>query len=203
MKSFRFTTAIFAVMMITAVLAIAGCTSPQGTATPSPVPSPVPSPTPVPGNQIVEREYQYVERFYSGIDHYNSGIELMRAANNTSVSGDYTNASRQMLLAKDRMDAASEDFRAMKHYAGSSTETSLSDKWVEIADYESMSFQNASDAFSEYAFQMTRPKELQNLLRYNNYVEQANHYSALALEVRKQADALQSTMTFMAPTAQP
>ncbi len=194
-------------MTIAAVLIIAGCTSPSPTATPSPAPSPTvtpsPTPTPVPGNQTAEREYQYVERFYSGIDHYNSGITLMRDANNTSVTGDYTNASKQMLVAKDRMDAAAEDFKAMKQYAGSSTETSLSDKWEEIADYESMSFQNASDAFSEYAYQKTRPAEQQNLVKYNNYVAQANHYSSLAIEVRKQADALQSTLTFMAPTIQP
>jgi hypothetical protein len=197
--------AVLAMTMIMAVLAIAGCTSPQGTATPSPAPAPTatPSPavTPVPGNQTVEREYQYMERFYSGIDHYNSGITLMREANNTSVTGDYTNASKQMLVAKDRMDAASQDFLAMKQYAGSSTEISLSEKWAEVSGYESMSFQNASDAFAEYASEHSRPNP--NLIRYNNYIAQANHYSSLASESRKQADALQNTLTFMIPTATP
>ncbi len=192
-------------MMIATVLAIAGCTSPQGTATPTPAASPTvtPSPTatPVPANQTVEREYQFVERFYSGIDHYNSGITLMRSANNTSLTKDYTNASREMLLAKDRMDAASEDFRAMKQYAGSSTEISLSEKWAEAAGYESMSFQNASDGFAQYAYEFSRPNP--NLVKGNFYLDQASYYSSLALESRRQADALQSTLTFMVPTAHP
>jgi len=142
-----------------------------------------------------------MERFYSGIDHYNSGITLMRDANNTSATGDYMNASKQMLVAKDRMDAASQDFRTMKQYAGSPTEISLSEKWAEVAGYESMSLQNASDAFAEYAYEYSRPNP--NLVKGNYDFEQANHYSSLALEIRKQADALQSTMTFMAPTATP
>lgn len=198
-------------MIIAAVLAGAGCTSPQGTATPSPTPAPTATPaptptptaTPVPGNQTLERQYQYVERFNSGVDHYNSGIALMKDANNTAVAGDHVNASRIMLQAKDRMDAATEEFKAMKQYAGTPTETSFSEKWAEVAGYESMSAQNASEAFAEYANEKNRPQGSQNLVKYNYYVQQANHYGSLATESRRQADALQSTITFLVPTAQP
>jgi hypothetical protein len=194
-------------MTIVAVLAIAGCTSPRPTATPTPTPAPTPSPTatptptPVPGNQTAEKQYQYVERFYSGIEHYNAGISLMRDANNTSVSGDYTNASQKMQLARDRMDAATQDFTAMRQYASTPTEITLGERWAEASDYESMSFQNASDAFAEYAREKDRPTP--NLVKYNYYIAEANRYSAMALESRKQADALQATMTFTVPTAKP
>ncbi len=189
--------------MIMAVLVIAGCTSPPSTATPSPTPAPTapPSATPSPGNQTIEREYQFVERFNSGIEHYNAGIGLMKQANSTAAAGDHANASQTMLLARDRMDSATDDFRAMKQYAGSATEISFSDKWVEIAGDQSMSFQNASDAYAEYAVEKGRPNP--NLVKYNGYVAQANYYSALAVETRKQADALQSMITFMAPPVAP
>ncbi|OPY30238.1 MAG: hypothetical protein A4E28_00353 [Methanocella sp. PtaU1.Bin125] len=203
--------AIFALMMIAiaAVLAVAGCASPTATPVPSPTATPaatptatpVPTATPAPGNQTVERQYQYVERYNSGINNYNLGITYKMEANSTANAGNYTNASLIMLQAKDRMDAALADFLSMKQYAGSSTEISFSEKMAEVARYQSLSLQNASDAFIEYANETGRPNP--NLVRYNSYIQQANHYNSLAVNSLREADALQSTLPYWTPTATP
>ena len=199
LMAFALTLSVIAVAMI-----VAGCTG-TGNSSPTPVPAPSATPTPTatvpPANGTVEKEYQLTERFNSGIGDYNSGIELMRTAKNLTSVSDYTNASRHMLLASDRMSAAANSFKAMLPYASGPQETSLSQKWSETADYSAMSYRNASDAYAEYAYQFAR--QGQNLVKYNNFVGQANYYNGLAAESRRQADAIQGGMTFAVPATTP
>lgn len=200
MNASRLMATALTLSVLAAAMIVAGCAG-TGSPTPTPAPSATPTPTPAPTISPVDREYQYVERLQSGVDHYNSAVEFMRTGKNLTNASDYTNASRYMLMSSDRMGSASSDFVASLQFASSPQEISLSRKWAETANYSAMSYQNASDAYGEYAYQIARPTP--NLVKYNYYVDQANYYSGLAAESRRQVDALLANITFVVPTSAP
>jgi hypothetical protein len=203
MNSSKLMALILAVSAVTVAMLVAGCTTPTPTPAPTATPSPSPSPSPAPTMSPVDREYQFVERLSVGINDYNTGVGFVTTAKNLFNQSDYTNASQYMKMAGDRMDVAKGDFTAMRTYASTLQEVNLSNKWMETAELYSKSYHNASEAYSEYGYQMSRPAENRNYVKYDYYVQQANYYNAVADESRKQADAILKAITFVVPTAVP
>lgn len=202
-----------AALFLIIIVALSGCTvlqpqsaTPVPTATAAPMPSRTPTvaplATPVPGsasNSTVEQQYKYTEKLQSGIDKYNAGILYMADAQSQAHNqSDWSNASRTMLKAKDRMDGAKADFQAMGNYSINSDEVLLSQKWTQTADYSSTSMQYASQAYAEMADQLaTHGAGNVNPVKYNSYVQQANSYNSLALQSRNEAEAIEKNLTFV------
>jgi hypothetical protein len=145
--------------------------------------------------------YQYIEQYSIGIDDYNSGVGYVNSGKNLINASDFANASQYYKIAADRMVVARSDFQAMLPCADTPEQISLSQKWTEAADYYAMSYQNASLAYSEYAYEHVRPNP--NYVKYQYYTQLAQQYNDLAAESRKQAEALGNSMTFTVPVSTP
>jgi hypothetical protein len=199
LMAFALTIAVIVIAMI-----VAGCTTtgtPAPTQAPSATPTPVPPATPTPANQTVDKTYQLVERYAAGIDDYNTGVGFVNTSMSLFNASDYANASSYMDMAADKMAAAKTEFEAMLWYASTSQETLLSQTWTDTADLYGKSYQNASLAYKEYAYEHTRPTP--NYVKYEYYIQLAQHYNDLAADSRKQAEAIGNGMTFVVPTSTP
>ena len=172
-------------------------------ATPAPTATPTPAPTasPTPTNQTLENMYQFVEKYSAAIDVYNSGVGYANSAKNLLNASDFSNASQYYKIASDRMALASSDFQAMLPYAATPQEISLSQQWTDAADLYAMSYQNASLAYSEYAYEHTRPTP--NYVKYQYYTQLAQQYNDQGSESRLQAEAIGNGMTFTVPVSTP
>lgn len=211
-KALKITTAA---LILVVIVALSGCTvlkeqfvkPPSPTATTVPVPSKTPTVAPVvsavPGttiNSTVERQYQYTGKLQSGIDKYNAGIMYMADAQELAHNkSDWSNASSMMETARDRMDRAKADFKAMENLSLNQDEVLLSKAWADTADYSSTSVGYASQAYKEMAYQLsvTGPGGSINPVKYNGYVKEANNYNSLAMQSRNEAEALEKNLTFL------
>jgi hypothetical protein len=204
MKMSRLMAFALAITVIAVALVVAGCTT---TSTPTPTPAPTATPTPAPTvtatpiNKTLENMYQLVEHFSAGIDVYNSGVGYADSGKNLINESDFVNASQYYKTAADRMTVASSDFQAMRPYAFTPQEISLSQRWAETADLYAMSYQNASLAYNEYASE--QGKQTPNYVKYQYYVQIAQQYNDRAAESRQLAEALADSMTFTVPVAMP
>ncbi|MCD1295244.1 hypothetical protein CUJ83_09560 [Methanocella sp. CWC-04] len=193
-KTIRLT---FITLTIIAFILSAGCVgylkNPiKSTPTPAPTVTATPSPEPTkkPVNETVERHYQYIEKFYAGIEKFNRGIDFIYKSQSYANDMDWNNASSYALKARDSMEDAKVLFKDMEQYALNDNELRLSQKWYETADHSSVCYGYHSDAYIEHEFQDS--KETPNYIKFNYYVEQANHYNSLAQQSRMQAEELQS-----------
>lgn len=190
-------------ILILCVMASAGCVrSNQGPdATPTvqatATVTPVPTVTPAPVDPTVERQYQYIEYLYSGIEGHNRGIGKLRQAQMAANESDWKNASVIVLEAKQYMENAGADFKAMEPYAMYPDETNLSKKWYQTTEYAAKGYSFMSDAFLEREFQDSR--DTPNYVKYNYYVEQANHYNDLSQQIRIEAEKLQNSINATRP----
>ena len=210
-KALKITTAA---LILVIMVALSGCTvlkeqfgTPIPTATTAPVPSKTPTVapavSPVPGpttNSTVEQQYQYTGKLQSGLDKYNAGVLYMADAQEMAHNkSDWSNASRLMEQAKDRMDSAKVDFKAMENLSVNQDEVLLSKAWADTADYSSTSVGYASQAYKEMAYQLsvTSPGGTINPVKYNSYVQEANKYNSLAMQSRNDAEGMEKNLTFL------
>jgi len=208
MRTTRLIAFAVAITVIVVALIVAGCTTtstPTPTPTPSPTATPTPAPTatptPVPANQTAENTYQLVERYAAGIENHNNGIGFVKTAQDLFNESDYTNSSSYMDKAADKMDAAKVDFESMLWYASTSQQTLLSQKWTEASDLYAKSYRNASLAYKEYASEYNRPTP--NYVKYEYYIQLAQQYNDQATVIRKEAETIGNSITFVVPTSTP
>jgi hypothetical protein len=202
MSKSMLTVFVMAILVMAMAMIVSGCTTtvtPAPTATPSPSATPTPAPTAT--MSPMDKKYQYIEQLQAGINNYNKGVGYVDTAKTLINASDYLNGSEYYKMAGDQMVVAKNDFQSMLPYASTQQEINLSQKWVETADYYSMSYLNASAAYNEYANEYNRSTP--NLYRYNIYVQQAQYYNDLAAESRQQAEAIEREMSFIVPVTTP
>ncbi len=160
--------------------------------TPAPSSTVMPTATSTPINQTIERQYMFMEKLTMGIEHYNEGIRALNSSKKEADSSRWSNATRDIVLAKANMEEARVDFQAMMPYAATPDEVALSDKWNDTAFYQIQAFDYVNLSYQEGAYQFSRSFAEQNPIKYNYYVGQANYYISLALQSKAEAEALES-----------
>jgi hypothetical protein len=145
--------------------------------------------TPVPINQTIERQYMFADKLYTGLEYYNDGIRAMTESKNSSERSDWSNATLQAGMAKMYMEQARVSFIGMKPYAITPEELNLTEKWNETAYYEGIACDYMNQSYAEWVFQASRTP--QNLIKYNDFVRQANYYIGLAKASKAEAEALE------------